>query len=86
MGNMTKQEAVEFAKMLSDHLEKSRIKKIYNQLIVVAAPAFLGLLRENLTADTANQVILELDKNLTQQSADEIRQHLPAKLTSGELK
>lgn len=80
-----KHEAMEFAKTLSEHLEKSRINHIYSQLILIAAPAFLGFLRENITPDTATTVILEIDKNLTQQSVDDIRQHLPARFTSAKL-
>ena len=77
-----KYEAVEFARTISHFLEESRNKHIYTQLIIIAAPSFLGLLREHMTSETAKLVSLELDKNLTQHSAEDIRQHLPTKLTS----
>ena len=75
-----KNEAMVFAKEISKHLEKSHLSHAYNRLILIAPPAFLGLLRENMTPGATRTVILELDKNLSQQSPEEIRQHLPEKL------
>ena len=72
-----KYEALNFAREISQHLEDARKKQEYEHLIVIAAPAFLGLLRENLTADTSKYITLELDKNMVKHSADEIRNHLP---------
>jgi len=77
-----KYEAIEFARTISHFLEESRNKHIYTQLILIAAPAFLGLLREHLTAETAKMVIFESDKNLSQHSIKDIEQHLPKKLMS----
>ncbi len=76
-----KYQAIEFARTISHYLEESRNKNIYTQLIIIAAPAFLGLLREHMTSETAHMVTFELDKNLVQHSAEDIRQHLPAKLS-----
>ena len=75
-----KYEDIEFAKTVSQHLEDARNKHTFNELIVVAAPAFLGLLREHLTAETLKLITLEIDKNLTQHSEEDIRQHLPDRL------
>lgn len=70
-------EAINFSREISQYLEDARNKQAYEHLIVIAAPSFLGLLRENLTSDTAKHITLELDKNLVKHSADEIRGHLP---------
>jgi protein required for attachment to host cells len=48
----------------------------------VAAPAFLGILRERLDASTRERVMLEVDKNLVQHGPAEIRAHLPERLYS----
>ena len=77
-----KVEAVDFAKEISHYLEESRNKHSYTQLIIIAAPAFLGLLREHLSPGVLSMVSLELDKNLTQHSAEDIHQHLPPALFS----
>ncbi len=73
-------EAVQFAKSISNHLEDARNKHIYTQLVMVAAPAFLGHLRDQLTPEVAKLVTLEVDKNLTQHSVEDIREHLPKTL------
>ena len=46
------QEAITFAKMVSDYLETARVQHSYEKLVLVAAPTFLGLLRKNLTDAT----------------------------------
>jgi len=69
--------AIEFARTISRHLEAARVKKDFEQLVFVAAPAFLGLLREQLSASCRNLVAFELNKNLVQQAAEDIRSHLP---------
>ena len=76
------QEAIGFAKLITKRLNNARKDHLYGQLIVVAAPAFLGLLRENMNADTEKLIALELDKNLTKESIESIRQHLPKVLPS----
>jgi protein required for attachment to host cells len=75
-----KYEAMQFARQLAKHLEDARIKHIFTQLVIVAAPAFLGQLREQLSPEVTKLVTLEVDKNLSQHSAEDIRQHLPERL------
>lgn len=77
-----KTEAINFAKTISDYLEDSVNKLGYTRLVIVAAPAFLGLLREHMKPESLKRVTLELDKDLTQHSTDDIRQHLPKRLPS----
>lgn len=73
-------EALFFAKQVSERLEKARLQSDLKQLVIVAAPAFLGLLRKHLSAGTQALVTYELDKDITQQRPEEIRQHLPEQL------
>ncbi len=75
-----KYESIQFAKQISKHLEDARNKHIFTQLVMVAAPAFLGVLREQLTPNVSKLVTLELDKNLSQNNAEDIRKHLPDRL------
>jgi len=67
----------EFAKQIADHLEKARTENRLAHLIVIAAPAMLGLLREAYSAETAKLVDSEVDKDLTQHSLSDIQKHLP---------
>ena len=75
--DLKKHEAIGFSKQIALHLDESRKNQDYNQLIIVAAPSFLGLLREQLSSATSKLITLELDKNLGKESAESIRQHLP---------
>ena len=76
-------EADNFARTISRFLAESIDGEHgYAQVIIVAAPAFLGMLREHMTSETLKRVTLELDKNLTQHLVDDIRHHLPEKLPS----
>lgn len=72
--------AIEFARSLAHHLDAARIKKDFERLVIVAAPAFLGLLREHLNTTCRKLVAFELNKNLTQHTPEDIRNHLPKPL------
>ena len=74
-------EMIEFARRVADYLEDKRKTNKLNNLILVAAPAFLGELRTHLSKETSEKIVLELDKNLTQHSDEDIRQHLSRFLT-----
>lgn len=76
-GVLKKQEAEDFARHISQHLEKTRDKRGYRELIVVAAPSFLGLLRTHMNHTISKMVSWELPKNLVKQDVKSIRQHLP---------
>jgi len=78
--NPKEQEAIEFAKQVSGVLEQANNASKYERLVVVAAPAFLGLLREHFPTPVTKKVSREIDKNLTQFRVDEIRSHLPERI------
>lgn len=75
-----KQEAITFAKYIANYLDLRRKEAKYTGLIIIAAPAMLGMLRENLNVATKKLVLDEIDKDLTQHSVEDIKQHLPAHL------
>jgi protein required for attachment to host cells len=72
-----KYELIRFAKRVANYVEDARKANQISGLIVVAAPAFLGELRTQLSNETNKKIIFELDKNLTHCSNEDIRQHLP---------
>ena len=74
------QEAINFAHTLTQHLEDAWNNNKFNQLIIIAAPDFLGLLRKSMPVSVTKQITFELDKNLCKHSIDEIQQHLPDRL------
>lgn len=75
------QEIIEFAKRVTDYLEQMRHTEKIISLLIVAAPAFLGELRKAMSAGLNEMVVFEIDKNLTQHSVEDIRNHLPKYLT-----
>ncbi|HSQ05295.1 MAG TPA: host attachment protein [Burkholderiales bacterium] len=63
--NAVEHEVEWFAKSVSQYLDKGRTERRYDRLYLVAAPKFLGLLRENLTKETRNTVSEELSKEVS---------------------
>jgi protein required for attachment to host cells len=73
------QEAIRFAKEIAEHVNAACRTGSYNHLVIVAGDHLLGLLRESVT--NAEQLrVTEINKNLGQYDAREIRTHLPARL------
>lgn len=54
-----------FAKRLCEVLDLARSQHRYEQLYLVAAPKFLGLLRSNLSKEASKLVAQEIDKDLS---------------------
>lgn len=76
------QSVTHFAEQIAARLEYGRTRGEYRRLTVVAAPEFLGVLREKLTTATHELIESEIDKNLVRMNGDEIRAHLPERLYS----
>ena len=72
-----KQEAINFARSLAHRLEAARNANELEQLLIVAEPSFLGLLRDELPEQVKKLVCFELDKDITVHSVADIREHLP---------
>lgn len=70
-------EASNFAHFLAYFLENARVENKFEQLLIMAEPSFLGLLRQQLPEPLKKLVAFELVKNITQHSAVDIRAHLP---------
>lgn len=75
--DIKKQEAMRFAKEVVDKITALQQKKDYAKLYVIAAPAFLGLLRNKFSNPTKNIIVDEISKNLTTFGIEEIRAQLP---------
>ena len=69
-------EAEIFAKQIADKLEQGRVNHDYDKLILVAAPAFLGALRQALNEHVQALVSSSLDKNLVGEDEAAIRAHI----------
>lgn len=65
-----------FAKQLGRHLKELHSKEPYEELVLVASPRFLGMLRNELHASIANLVSHTIDKELIHLSTDQLLEHL----------
>ncbi|MGD2111970.1 MAG: host attachment protein [Gammaproteobacteria bacterium] len=74
-----KQEAIRFAKQIAEYLQQAYNDGRCDELLLVAGPEFLGLLREQLNSAPEFR-ISEIEKNLGQYDPQEIRAHLPERL------
>ncbi len=68
-----KHEAEIFAKEVAERLHKARALGQFEELVLVAAPEFLGLLRKHLDSNTLKAVVRAVSKNLVRESEESIR-------------
>src|SRR5690606_39531091 len=54
-----------FARDIARYLDKARIDRRYDKLILVAPPKFLGALRKHLDKDVARMVVEEIPKDVS---------------------
>lgn len=72
------QEAVRFARRILRRLDAARRKGEYDELIVVAGPPFLGVMRREMSRPTRERVVHEIRKDLVHSPVESLRRHLPA--------
>jgi protein required for attachment to host cells len=69
--------AVRFARRIARRLDTARRNDEFEELIVVAGPPFLGLMREELSRPTRACVVHEVRKDLVNMPAATLHRHLP---------
>jgi len=67
----------EFAQELAHRISAAVNTQHIDNLILMAEPAFLGELRRALPEKIRHRVVLEIDKDLSNESNEEILQHIP---------
>ncbi|WP_455375784.1 host attachment protein [Kaarinaea lacus] len=77
-----KHELSEFARYIANYIESARKNNQISNLLLVAAPIMLGELRSHLSDETRKQIVLEVGKNFTANTAEDIRSQLPKSLLS----
>jgi protein required for attachment to host cells len=75
-----KHEAELFARRIVDELETALRQDHFDKLVLMAAPEFLGDLREVMPKSLSDVITLEIRKDLVHQDERTIRGHLPADL------
>lgn len=69
-------EARKFASILIDDLERNSLENRFDQLMVIAPPKFLGVLREAWYPDLKKKIFLEVSQDLMPLSDAELQQRL----------
>jgi protein required for attachment to host cells len=72
-----RQEAVRFARRISCRLDDALRKGEFEELIVVAGPPFLGLIRSELSRPARERLVHEVPKDLVHGPLESLRRHLP---------
>lgn len=67
-----------FAVEAADKLKRGALAGDYEELVIVATPKTLGVLRKHYHSEVEKRLILELPKDLTGQPVDKIEQILAA--------
>lgn len=71
------EERLRFAREISSHLAEAHRLKKFDKLVVMAGPAFLGVLRDCFGKPLAEAVVAEVPKDLVAQDAAAVKAHLP---------
>lgn len=72
-----KVEARRFARRVTEALEEARRQGQYDRLVIMAPPAFLGLLREEMPAAVQAMLSAEIGKELVHEPPEALTEYLP---------
>jgi protein required for attachment to host cells len=72
-----KHETQVFAKRVAEELDRTSRSDGFERVVVMAGPAFLGLLRGELSAGLRAKVVAEVPKDLVQHPQSAVKEHLP---------
>jgi protein required for attachment to host cells len=78
------QEAVRFARRISCRLDDALLRDEFDELVVVAGPPFLGMLRKELSEQARRCVVHTVSKDLVHGPVDSLIEHLSQ--SAGELR
>jgi protein required for attachment to host cells len=75
-------EAFAFASRIAQSLETARNAHEFDQLVVMAGPRFMGMLRQAMPKHLQDLVVAEVIKDLMHEPEDAVRAHLPVTVAS----
>jgi protein required for attachment to host cells len=75
--SLEEKHALQFADLLRDAIRQGRMENQYDQLVLMAPPRFLGVLRDRLDEQTLEYVVAEIGHDLLALSPTELRAYLP---------
>ena len=69
-----------FARRVAGQLQHAQCNGEFDRLVVMAPPAFLGLLRKEIPDSVHSRVAPEVTKDLVHETADIVQAHVPAEV------
>jgi protein required for attachment to host cells len=66
-----------FAKEVADRIDKDRVNREFDKLVIVAPPRMLGLLRQSLSAPSQAMLAGEISKDVVHHGPEAIRNVVP---------
>jgi protein required for attachment to host cells len=72
-----KHEAQVFARRVVAELERASRNGGFERVVVMASPAFLGLLRSELSNSLRSKIVAEIPKDIVRQTESAVQEHLP---------
>lgn len=69
-----------FARKIVDHLKAAAEQGTYRRLILVVAPAFLGVIRKYVQPHLAKQIVLEIPKDMVGRTIAQVQAQINRKL------
>ena len=69
------QELMRFAEQVADYVNKGIANGDFQSLVLLAAPGFLGHLRNELSSAATNATVLTASKNITSLDVNQIREY-----------
>jgi protein required for attachment to host cells len=76
------QETINFARRIADRIERARTQSELAELVLIAPPDLLGVLRAALSPPATKHLVQTLDKNLVRETEAEIRKYLSRRPTA----
>jgi protein required for attachment to host cells len=73
-------EMEKFARQIAETLDEALVRKAFDRLVVVAPPAFVGLLRATLPERVESRIATTLEKDYLHLDPREVRERLQAQL------
>ncbi len=70
------EDLLRFARSVADHLTSAHQRKDFDRLVLIAAPALLGILRKTISPHVAEVIIDEIPKDMIGQDAQRIQEQL----------
>ncbi len=74
--NVSDEIRMHFAKKIADQLNRAREEKLFDRLVLVAAPKMLGEIKKHLSGKTLKSVAAEMPKDLTHYDGQTLAEHL----------